>query len=36
MIRRGRDIERAVLFRGLVAHLEDRVFRDGLRTVVFR
>jgi formyltetrahydrofolate deformylase len=36
MVRRGRDIERAVLFRGLVAHLEDRVFVDGLRTVVFR
>ncbi len=36
MIRRGRDIERAVLFRGLVAHLQDRVFRDGLRTIVFR
>jgi formyltetrahydrofolate deformylase len=36
MIRRGRDIERAVLFRGLVAHLEDRVLRDGLRTIVFR
>jgi formyltetrahydrofolate hydrolase len=36
MIRRGRDIERSVLFNGLVAHLQDRVFRDGLRTVVFR
>lgn len=36
MVRRGRDIERAVLFRGLVAHLQDRVFRDGLRTIVFR
>jgi hypothetical protein len=32
----GRDIERSVLFNGLVAHLQDRVFRDGLRTVVFR
>ncbi|MEO5834408.1 MAG: formyltetrahydrofolate deformylase [Nakamurella sp.] len=36
MIRRGRDIERSVLLNGLVAHLQDRVFRDGLRTVVFR
>lgn len=36
MMRRGRDIERSVLFRGLVAHLQDRVFRDGLRTIVFR
>ena len=36
MIRRGRDIERSVLLSGLVAHLQDRVFRDGLRTVVFR
>ena len=36
MVRRGRDIERAVLFRGLTAHLEDRVLVDGLRTIVFR
>ena len=36
MVRRGRDIERAVLFRGLVAHLQDRVLVDGLRTIVFR
>ena len=35
MARRGRDIERAVLARGLLAHLQDRVLRDGLRTVVF-
>ncbi|RIJ78639.1 formyltetrahydrofolate deformylase [Nakamurella silvestris] len=35
MIRRGRDIERAVLFRGLTNHLQDRVLRDGLRTIVF-
>ncbi|HET8591909.1 MAG TPA: formyltetrahydrofolate deformylase [Nakamurella sp.] len=35
MVRRGRDIERAVLARGLLAHLQDRVLRDGLRTVVF-
>lgn len=36
MVRRGRDIERAVLAHGLQWHLEDRVLRDGLRTVVFR
>jgi formyltetrahydrofolate deformylase len=36
MVRRGRDIERAVLAHGLMAHLQDRVLRDGLRTVVFR
>jgi formyltetrahydrofolate deformylase len=35
MARRGRDIERTVLARGLLAHLQDRVLRDGLRTVVF-
>ena len=35
MVRRGKDIERAVLARGLIAHLQDRVLRDGLRTVVF-
>ncbi|AZI59028.1 formyltetrahydrofolate deformylase [Nakamurella antarctica] len=36
MVRRGRDIERSVLFRGLSNHLQNRVFRDGLRTVVFK
>lgn len=36
MVRRGRDIERAVLAHGLQWHLADRVLRDGLRTVVFR
>jgi formyltetrahydrofolate deformylase len=35
MARRGRDIERTVLARGLMAHLQDRVLRDGLRTIVF-
>lgn len=35
MAGRGRDIERTVLARGLMAHLQDRVLRDGLRTVVF-
>lgn len=36
MVRRGRDIERLVLARGLRWHLEDRVLVHGNRTVVFR
>ncbi|MTD16147.1 formyltetrahydrofolate deformylase [Nakamurella sp. YIM 132087] len=32
---RGRDIEKAVLARGLQYHLQDRVLLDGHRTVVF-
>ena len=35
MVRRGRDIERLVLARGLRWHLEDRVLVHGNRTVVF-
>jgi formyltetrahydrofolate deformylase len=35
MARRGRDIEKTVLARGLDHHLQDRVLLDGLRTVVF-
>jgi formyltetrahydrofolate deformylase len=35
MARRGRDIEKSVLARGLDYHLQDRVLLDGLRTVVF-
>lgn len=35
MVRRGRDIEKAVLARGLTWHLQDRVLIDGLRTIVF-
>jgi formyltetrahydrofolate deformylase len=31
----GRDIERTVLARAVIAHLEDRVLVDGARTVVF-
>jgi len=31
----GRDIERTVLARGLRWHLEDRVLRNGTKTVVF-
>jgi formyltetrahydrofolate deformylase len=36
MVRRGRDIERLVLARGLRSHLEDRVLVHGNKTVVFR
>jgi formyltetrahydrofolate deformylase len=36
MVRRGRDIERLVLSRGLRWHLEDRVLVQGTKTVVFR
>ncbi len=35
LIRKGRDIERRVLARALRAHLEDRVFLNGNKTVVF-
>jgi formyltetrahydrofolate deformylase len=35
LLRIGRDIERSVLGRGLRWHLEDRVLRNGNRTVVF-
>ena len=35
LLRIGRDIERAVLARGLRWHLEDRVLVNGNRTVVF-
>ena len=36
VVRRGRDIERLVLARGLRWHLEDRVLVEGGKTVVFR
>ena len=36
MVRYGKDIEKAVLARGLRYHLEDRVLRHGNKTVVFR
>jgi formyltetrahydrofolate deformylase len=35
MIRRGRDVERVVLARAVMAHLDDRVLVDGERTIVF-
>jgi hypothetical protein len=36
MVRRGRDVERLVLSRGLRWHLEDRVLVHGHKSVVFR
>ncbi|MCZ8376995.1 MAG: formyltetrahydrofolate deformylase [Beijerinckiaceae bacterium] len=35
LVRKGRDIERRVLAKAVLAHLEDRVFLNGSRTVVF-
>jgi formyltetrahydrofolate deformylase len=35
LVRIGRDIERLVLARAVMAHLDDRVLIDGERTVVF-
>lgn len=35
LTRRGRDVERLVLTRGVRYHLEDRVLRDDNKTVVF-
>jgi formyltetrahydrofolate deformylase len=35
MVRIGRDIERLVLARAVMAHLDDRVLVDGERTIVF-
>jgi formyltetrahydrofolate deformylase len=35
MVRRGRDVERAVLSRGLLYHLQDRVIVQGNKTIVF-
>jgi len=35
LVRVGRDVERVVLARGLRWHLEDRVMRNGNKTVVF-
>jgi formyltetrahydrofolate deformylase len=36
LVRYGKDIEKAVLARGLRYHIEDRVLVDGGKTVVFR
>ncbi len=36
LVRKGRDIERRVLAEAVRLHLEDRVFLNGTRTVVFR
>jgi formyltetrahydrofolate deformylase len=35
MVRLGRDVERLVLARAVMAHLDDRVLLDGERTIVF-
>ena len=35
LVRKGRDIERRVLARAVHLHLEDRVLRNGNKTVVF-
>lgn len=35
LVRKGRDIERRVLARAVRAHLEDRVFLNGTKTIVF-
>ncbi|MCZ8280276.1 MAG: formyltetrahydrofolate deformylase [Acetobacteraceae bacterium] len=35
LVRKGRDIERRVLARAVRAHLEDRVFLNGSKTIVF-
>ena len=35
LVRTGRDIERLVLARAVMAHLDDRVLLDGERTIVF-
>jgi formyltetrahydrofolate deformylase len=35
LVRIGRDIERVVLARAVMAHLDDRVLLDGDRTIVF-
>lgn len=36
LVRKGRDIERRVLARAVQYHLEDRVFLNGGKTVVFK
>ncbi|MES2492395.1 MAG: formyltetrahydrofolate deformylase [Pseudomonadota bacterium] len=36
LVRTGRDIERRVLATAVLLHLEDRVFMDGHKTVVFK
>ena len=35
LVAKGRDVERRVLAKAVRAHLEDRVFLNGDRTVVF-
>ena len=35
MVRLGKDVEKMVLSRGVRSHLEDRVLRHGVKTIVF-
>ena len=35
IVRRGKDVEKAVLARGLRSHIEDRVLTHGNKTIVF-
>jgi formyltetrahydrofolate deformylase len=35
LARRGADVEQAVLWRAVLWHSQDRVIRDGNRTIVF-
>ena len=35
LVRKGRDIERRVLARAVRAHIDDRVFLNGAKTIVF-
>lgn len=36
LVRKGRDIERRVLAEAVRLHLQDRVFMNGNKTIVFR
>ena len=36
LVRKGRDVERRVLSRAVMHHLQDRVLINGTKTVVFR
>jgi formyltetrahydrofolate deformylase len=36
LVRKGRDVERRVLSRAVIYHLQDRVLVNGTKTVVFR
>jgi len=36
LVRKGRDIERRVLAQAVLCHLQDRVFQNGNKTIVFK